>query len=149
LLLSVSFSTAVPLRHAQPKACDTKPATLKKPARHVQRASGPLAKKRSRSFGIRLHPQPSQIRHDIPRLSHDEDQAIQNDPAAAEISRDLPIELEPAGNFVDVVAAAAATLTLSPRPPRGPPARPDMFHGQRRFRQIEVVDEGAARRPEV
>jgi hypothetical protein len=148
-LLSVSFSMAMPLRHPPPKICDAKTTTLKKLVHQVRRVGGPLAKKRVRSFGIRLHPQPSRIRHDIPRLAHDDDQAIQNDTAAAEISGDLQIELEPAGTFIDIASSAAATLTFSPRTPRGPPTRPDLFHGHQRVRQIEVVDEGASRRSEI
>jgi hypothetical protein len=148
-LLSVSFSTAMPVRHPPPNVRDAKTTTLKKLVHHARRVGGPLAKKRFRSFGIRVHPQPSRISHDLPRLSHDEEQAIQNDTAAAEISGELQVELEPAGNFADAAASAAATLTFSPRTPRGPPTRPDMFHGHRRFRQIEVVDEGASRRSEV
>jgi hypothetical protein len=148
-LLSVSFGMAMPLRHPPPRLRDASTTTLKKLVHQARRVGGPLAKKRVRSFGIRLHPQPSRIRHDIPRLSHDEDQAIQNDTAAAEISGDLQIGLEPAGSFVDTASSAAATRTFSPRIPRGPPTRPDMVQGHQRFRQIEVVDEGASRRSEV
>jgi hypothetical protein len=121
-LLSVSLGTATPLSRTPAKFCDAKTTTLKKLVRQARAVGGPLAKKRLGGFGIRRHPQNSRIQHGVFRLSHDDDQAIQNDTAATDASIELPIALEAIGAFVDDPDSAASTHVFSPRAPRGPPS---------------------------
>jgi hypothetical protein len=54
--------------------------------------------------------------------ARDDDQAIQNDAPATEISADLFVALQPLGLFIASIELDAFTVSFSPRSPRGPPA---------------------------
>jgi hypothetical protein len=120
-LLSVSFSTAMPLRPSPAKYCDGTTTTLHKLIRQAHKIGGPLAKKRLHGFGIRRQPRAGVIQRAAHRAGHDDDQAIQNDTAALELAGDVRIALEPAGAFIGAAESPASTHVFPPRPPRGPP----------------------------
>ena len=150
-VLAASFTGAdpAPQTSTSSSAGPAQTNALRRLVREARSLRGPLAKKRLRGFGIRRHPRPSGIQRNIPRLSHADDQAIQDDTPAAESKADPQIALQAVGTFTPGAESPSSVHVLSPRTPRGPPIAADMFHGRRRFRQIEVADAGPSRRPEV
>lgn len=107
---------------------------------------GPV--KRLRRSRLDLHRTTSLTR--ATRVSHDDEQAIQNDTLAAHAQADPVIPLGPLGFFVDAFEQRPFTIAFSPRSPRGPP----VSAGSRvfvpgSFVTLEVIDAGTFSRPEV
>ena len=121
----VSPGAAAPLESAA--ASDAQPARtrpfafkLKKLVHQSRLVRGPVAK-RFRLALFDLQHRTQKVGHAARSGARDDDQAIQNDTPATEITIAPLSEPQPLGFFVETFHQAAFTVAFSPRAPRGPP----------------------------
>ncbi len=108
--------------HPPVVVCDPRvpePPSIQRIVNQTKAVGGPVAK-RLRKSRLDLHR--SSVSRNV-RVSHENDQAIQNDTLAANAPVDPAIVLRPLGFFVDPIEQQPLSVAFSPRSPRGPPHR--------------------------
>jgi hypothetical protein len=122
LLSVVPSSAAYGAPRSSAKVCGPQSGatSLRKLVRQLKALGGPLGGRSSKSrISLRTHQ--SYLQHPSHRLSHDDDDAIQNDAPPARFSVDAFVAPQRRVTRVETFEPRPSTFFAPPRIPRGPP----------------------------